>query len=64
MDKTNIGKNCKVNILGDLVINKGLFGEIRDKQLTVIKVTKGGLVYIKSEDEKFYSIPPKNIDIL
>ena len=64
MDKTNIGKNCKVNILGDLAMNKGLFGEIRDKQLTVIKVTKGGLVYIKSEDEKFYSIPPKNIDIL
>lgn len=60
----NIGKYCTLNGNGDFMMNKWIFRETHNEQLKIVKITKSGLVYLECSNGKFYSVPPKNIDII
>lgn len=62
--KANIGKHCNLNGSGDYAMNKWIFRETDGEQLTIVKITKAGMVYLECTNGLFYSVPPKNIDII
>lgn len=55
---------CKVYITGDgdLAMNGELRHLIFNKtELTIVKLTRGGMAYLTDGKGKFYSVPPKNV---
>lgn len=59
----NIGKEIYITGLGDLSIERSLRPLINQKtKLILIKLTKGGMAYLQNPiDNKYYSVPPKNV---
>lgn len=55
-----------INGNGDL----GMCSELKpfiyneNRFMLILKLTKGGMVYLEGDDGKYYSIPPKNIDLI
>jgi hypothetical protein len=58
----NIGRKVYVNGDGDLAFNGELRGIIFNKtELTILKLTKGGMAYLVDDENNFYSVPPRNV---
>jgi hypothetical protein len=58
----NIGAKVYVTGDGDLAMCGELRRIIFDKtELTIVKLTKGGMAYLVDERNNFYSVPPKNV---
>jgi hypothetical protein len=61
----NIGNKAIVSGDGDL----GFSGELRSiifnkTELTIVKLTRGGKVYLTDGNDRFYTVPPRNIKII
>jgi len=53
-----------INGIGDLGINVELRGLIQKKTpLVICKLTKGGMAYLLDDDGKYYTVPPKNVEL-
>ena len=57
----NIGRTVKLNGCGDLALHAHLR---TDGWYRVVKLTKGGMAYLKSDDNKIIVVPPKNVDLV
>lgn len=61
----HVGQLVTLNGYGDLAI----CGELRQfifnnmRFLTIVKLTRGGMVYLRGDDGEFYSVRPKNVDL-
>lgn len=64
--KENIGKQVTLNGYGDLGMERHLryFINHSENPLTIIKLTKSGMAYLQYENGKYYSIPPKNVELI
>ena len=61
----NIGKRAILNGDRDLAFNGEFRGAIFTKvEMTIIKKTKGGKVYLKDDWGVFYCVPPKNVTLI
>lgn len=58
----NIGNKVCIIGDGDLAMN-GEFRQLifKGTELTIVKLTKGGLAYLMDDNGKYYSVPPKNV---
>lgn len=62
--KNSIGAHVILNGRGDLAMSHELRPYIsNDKGLSIVKVTKGGLVHLQDENGSFVTVPPKNVEI-
>lgn len=62
--KNSIGAHVILNGRGDLALSHELRPYIAfDKGLSIVKVTKGGLVHLQDENGSFITVPPKNVEI-
>ena len=63
--KNNIGNKVYVTGDGDLAFDGSLRRIISTKdykvQLTIVKLTKGGMAYLVDEHGDFYTVPPRNV---
>lgn len=60
--KQAIGNKVYLTPDGDLAMSGELRGFIYSKTpLTLIRLTKGGMAIVKSDDGKEYSVPPRNV---
>lgn len=60
--KENIGARVYVTGDGDLAICSHLRRIILNNvELTIIKLTKGGMAYLMDDEGNFYSVPPRNV---
>jgi hypothetical protein len=58
----NIGNRVYVTGDRDLAFNGGLREIIFKKtELTVVKLTRGGLAYLMDDKNRFYAVPPRNV---
>lgn len=58
----NIGNKVYITGEGDLAMSGELRQLIYNKtELTLVKLTKSGMVYLEDESGKFYSVPPSNV---
>ena len=58
----NIGSTVYITGDGDLAFNGELRRVIFNKtELTIVKLTKGGMAYLTDGKGKFYSVPPRNV---
>ncbi len=61
----NIGNKVYVTGDGDLAFNGGLRKIISSKtrtiELTIVKLTKGGMAYLMDDENNFYTVPPRNV---
>jgi hypothetical protein len=58
----NTGNKVVLNSYGDLLMDSKLKPLILHKvELTIVKLTKGGMAYLVDEDNKYYSVPTKNV---
>lgn len=63
--KENIGKKVYVTGRGDLAICSEFRKIIFNKtELEIIKLTKAGLAYLVDSEGVFYSVPPRNVELL
>lgn len=58
----NIGAKVYITGDGDLMMN----GELRQlifykTELTIVKLTRGGMAYLTDGKNNFYSVPPRNV---
>jgi hypothetical protein len=58
----NIGAKVYITGDGDLAMN----GEFRQlifnkTELTIVKLTRGGMAYLTDDKGNFYSVPPRNV---
>lgn len=61
----NIGNFCTVNGYGDLAFESDMKLLIYQKtKVTLIKVTKSGLIQVQGPNDEYYSIPQKNLDLV
>ena len=60
--KNNIGVHVVLNGRGDLVMTHRKY-IYDDHGLRIVKLTKGGLVYLQDENGNFVSVPPKNVEL-
>lgn len=64
----HVGEKVYLNGIGDLAFSGELkpflyYRGYENRYMTIVKLTRGGMVYLKGDDEKFYSVPPKNVDL-
>lgn len=63
--KENIGHKVYVTGDGDLAFDGWLRKIISTKdnriELTIVKLTKGGMAYLVDEYGDFYTVPPRNV---
>jgi len=60
--KQAIGTKVYLTGDGDLGMSGELRGFIYDKTpLTLMRLTRGGMAIVKSDDGKEYSVPPRNV---
>ena len=63
--KKSIGKLCTVNGYGDLAMESEMKILIYNKtKVKIIRLTRSGLIQVQSPDNKLFSIPQKNLDII
>jgi hypothetical protein len=61
----NIGNKAIINGSGDLGMDREFRTLIFNKtELTIVKITRGGMVYLRDENGKFYTVPPRNIEVI
>jgi len=61
----SIGAKVRINASGDLQMEPQfrLFVQEKDRWMRIVKLTRGGMVYLYGDDAKFYTVPPKNVDM-
>ena len=58
----NIGNKVHVSGAGDLAFCGEYRGIIFNKtELTIVKLTRSGMAYLVDSNNKFYSVPPRNV---
>jgi hypothetical protein len=58
----NIGAKVYITPDGDLSMSSHLRYLISTKaELEIVKLTKGGMAYLKDKNGNFFSVPPKNV---
>jgi hypothetical protein len=58
----NIGAKVYVTGDRDLAINQELRKIIFNKtELTIVKLTRGGMAYLTDNNNNFYTVPPRNV---
>lgn len=63
--RANVGRACTIDWRGDLYCGyshqlPGYYGD-RSKTVEIVKLTRGGLAYVKRDDGRFLTIPPRNL---
>jgi hypothetical protein len=63
--KQNIGNKVYVSGERDLAFNGELRKIIFNKtELTIVKLTRGGMAHLVDSDNKFYTVPPSNVNLI
>jgi len=63
--RVNIGERVYIDGSGDLAMCGEFRKLIREEtELTLLKLTKGGNAYVVDDNGTFYSIKPKNINLV
>lgn len=61
---SNIGKKVYLTSEGDLAMGmeyRQFIYNNKERYLTLIKLTKGGMAYLLGDNGKYYSVPPRNV---
>lgn len=63
--RANVGRSCTIDWRGDFYFDHsdmlpGYLGD-RFKTVEIVKLTRGGLAYVKRDDGRLLTIPPGNL---